>query len=71
MPYIQSMEITARRIMETLPPTTIVPSSAVMVIKLGFNGSERHAIYRQVENAKTNNIIMTMFFPLAIKANNG
>ena len=70
MPYAQSMEITARRIMETLPPT-IVPSSVVMDIKFGFDGSGSHAIYRQVENAKTNNIIMSMFCPLSIKGDSG
>ena len=65
MPYEESMKITATRIMETLPPT--IPSSVVMDIKFGFDGSGSHAIYRQVQNAKTNNIIMSMFCPLAIK----
>ena len=54
MPYEESMKITATRIMETLPQT--IPSSVVMDIKFGFDGSGSHAIYRQVQNAKTNKI---------------
>ena len=56
--------------METLPPS-ILPSSAVMNIKFGFDGSGSHAIYRQLENTKTNNIIMSMFCPLSINDDNG
>ena len=70
MKYAQSVQITAQRILETLPPST-VPLSAVMNIKFGFDGSGSHAIYRQRENTKTNNIIMTMFCPLSINTDSG
>ena len=70
MKYAKSMQITAQRIMETIPPS-ILPSSAVMNIKFGFDGSGSHAIYRQLENTKTNNIIMSMFCPLSINGENG
>ena len=56
--------------MENLPPS-IVPTSAVMNIKFGFDGSGSHAIYRQLENTKTNNIIRSMFCPLSINADRG
>ena len=42
-----------------------------MNIKFGFDGSGSHAIYRQLENTKTNNIIMSMFCPLSINNDNG
>lgn len=70
LPYSESMQITAKRIMETLPKQ-LVPSSAVMNIKFGFDGSGSHALYRQLENTKTNNIIMSMFCPLSINSDNG
>ena len=38
-------------------------------IKFGFDGSGSHAIYNQINNADTNNIIMTMFCPLKITTN--
>ena len=41
-----------------------------MNIKFGFDGSGSHAIYRQLENTKTNNI-MSMFYPLSINDDNG
>ena len=69
MQYAESVQITAQRIMETLPPS-IVPTSAVMNIN-GFDGSGSQAIYRQLENTKTNNIIMSMFCPLSINADRG
>ena len=70
MEYAESVQITAQRIMENLPPS-IVPTSAVMNIKFGFDGSGSHAIYRQLENTKTNNIIRSMFCPLSINADRG
>ena len=70
MNYAESMKITAERIMKTIPPS-ILPSSVVMNIKFGFDGSGSHAIYRQLENTKTNNIIMSMFCPLSINDEDG
>ena len=70
MSYAESVKITAQRIMEDIPPS-LIPTPAVMNIKFGFDGSGSHAIYRQVENEKTNNIIMSMFCPLAISSQSG
>ena len=49
LPYSESMQITAKQIMETLPKQ-LVPSSAVMNIKFDFDGSGSHALYRQLKN---------------------
>ena len=70
MAYEQSMKVTAKRIMESMA-TTIIPNPAVMNIKFGFDGSGSHAIYRQLNNEETNNIIMTMFCPLTIEDSSG
>ena len=42
-----------------------------MNIKFGFDESGSHAIYHQLNNEKTNNIIMTMFCPLSISSDSG
>ena len=52
-------------------PISLIPNPAIMDIKFGFDGSGNHAIYRQLNNEKTNNIIMTMFCPLALKSESG
>ena len=63
--FEKSMQLTANRILEGIPPSKI-PNPAVMNIKYGFDGSGSHAIYRQLKNKKTNNIIM--FCPLNISS---
>ena len=65
MKYSDAVQITAQRILETLPPT-VVPSYAIMNIKFGFDGSGSHCIYHQLNNVKTNNIIMSMICPLSV-----
>lgn len=40
-----------------------------MEIKFGFDGSGGHAIYNQLKNVMTNNLIIAMFCPLSIKDN--
>ena len=70
MTYSESMKITAQRIMEDIEPS-LIPKSAVMNNKFGFDGSGSHAIYRQLENERTNNIIMSMFCPLSINSESG
>ena len=66
-PFEKRMQLTAYRILESIPPSQI-PNPAVMNIKLGFDGSGSHAIYRQVNNECTSNIIMSMFCPLSISS---
>ena len=63
--FLNLMQLTAGRIMESIPKRQL-PTTAVMNVKYGFDGSGSHAIYRQLNNEKTNNIIMTMFCPLNI-----
>ena len=64
------MQLTASRIIEGTPDSQL-PSSAVLEIKYGCDGSGSHAIYRQLNNAKTNNMVMTMFCPLKLKSDKG
>ena len=40
-------------------------------MKFGFDGSGSHSIYNQLNNVQTNNIILTMFCPLAIENSDG
>ena len=68
MPYSESVCLTAQRILEQLP---YIPDPAILNIKFGFDGSGSHPIYRQVNNAQTNNMIMTMFCPLSISTETG
>ena len=42
-----------------------------MDMKFGFDGSGSHAIYNQVNNVFSNNIIMSMFCPLSIVDESG
>ena len=42
-----------------------------MNVKFGFDGSGSHAMYRLLNNGKTNNIIMSMFCPLSILSSDG
>ena len=68
--YAESVSFTAKRIMEDMP-ISLFPNPAIMDIKFSFDGSGNHAIIRQLNNEKTNNIIMAMFFPLNIKSESG
>ena len=70
MTYSESMKITPQRIMEDLEPS-LIPKSAVMNIKVGFDGSGSHTIYRQLENEKTNYILISMFCPVSINSESG
>ena len=65
--YISALTITIREILEC---SSIVPSSNLTVhIKDGVDGSGGHAIYHQVNNIDTRNIIMFMFSVLRITDN--
>ena len=68
--FTKSMALTTQRIVEDEDPSRL-PSSAVLDIKFGCDGSGSHAIYRQVNNAQTNNMVMTMFCPLKLKTDEG
>ena len=59
------MEITAKRILSTLPEFN--HESLQLDIKFGFDGSGSHAIYNQINNQQTHNIIISMFCPLSLK----
>ena len=65
--YVESVSFTAQRIMEDMP-ISLIPNPAIMDIQFGFDGSGNYAIYQKINNEKTNNIIMTMFCPLALKS---
>ena len=66
------MQLTAERILEDVPGLYLSDSGHVTLnIKYGFDGSGSHAIYHQVNNESTNNIIMTMFCPLSILNKSG
>ena len=65
--YKEAVTLTAGRILESLPETKI-PESVSLHIKFGFDGSGGHAIYKQIGNEQTNNIISSMFCPLKITA---
>ena len=59
--YVEALKITVLRtlqMIDELPPTG---STLKIRIKDGVDGSESHAIYHQVNNAKTHNMIMYMF----------
>ena len=70
LPFTKSMQLTAERIMQGTIADQL-PSSVVMEIKYGCDGSGSHAIYRQINNAQTSNIILTMFCPLKLKTDGG
>ena len=70
LPFTKSMQLTAERIMDDIPEN-VPASGVVMNIKYGFDGSGSHAIYRQLNNERTNNIILTMFCPLRITSESG
>lgn len=71
-PLIPSLKLTAQRILQNVPEHKFSGSDIILMnIKFGFDGSGSHAIYHQVNNEKTNNIIMTMFCPLNISSESG
>ena len=69
-PLIPAVKITMQRIIQNLPENVELSSEVQLTIKFGFDGSGSHSIYNQVNNAQTNNMILTMFCPLSIE-NNG
>ena len=73
-PLFDAVKITAERIILNLPlqrDITAELKSLRMGMKFGFDGSGRHAIYNQVNNVFSNNIIMSMFCPLSIVDESG
>ena len=63
-----AVAMTAQRILQ-LNNVDIPNGDLKMEIKFGFDGSGSHAIYNQINNADTNNIIMTMFCALKLITN--
>ena len=62
---LDAIQMTAQRILIQQDESTTVPEGDLSLeIKFGFDGSGSHAIYNQINNASTNNMIMTMFCPL-------
>ena len=62
-----SIEMTAQKILQEVPINKVsLSKSLFMKIKFGFPGSGSHAIYLQLNNENTNNIILTVFCPLDI-----
>ena len=73
-PLFDAVKITAERIILNFPlqrDITAELKSLKMDMKFGFDGSGSHAIYNQVNNVFSNNIIMSMFCPLSIVDESG
>ena len=72
-PFKGAMEITTNRILSNKNIFREVTNGDTLKlhIKYGFDGSGSHAIYNQVNNAQTHNIILTMFCPLSLETENG
>ena len=65
---ISAIKTTAAQIIPNLLEANIADTAELKLkIKFGFDGSGSHAIYNQVNNVQTNNIVMTMFCPLSIE----
>ena len=71
-PLIPAIKTTISRILpNVLDGNVDVPEDLRLKIKFGFDGSGSHAIYNQVNNIQTNNIIMSMVCPLSIETSAG
>ena len=68
--FAPAMKVTIQRILNNLVDTD-VSCELKLKIKFGFDWSGSHSIYNQVNNVQTNNIILTMFCPLAIENADG
>ena len=66
-PFLKALQITTARLLESgLKDKS--RSDLKMELKYGFDGSGSHAIYNQKDNVDSNNMILTVFSPLNIKA---
>ena len=65
-PLFKAVEITAKRIFQDIDESKL-SSNNNMKIKFGFDGSGSHAIYHQVNNVESNNMILSVFCPLRIE----
>ena len=64
---LSSTEITAQRILQEVPLNKVSVSNGLfMNIKFGFDVSGSHAIYHQLNNENTYNMVLTVFCPLDI-----
>lgn len=72
-PFKESMKMTTQRILckQTIFKDLTNGDKIKLQIKFGFDGSGSHAIYNQVNNEQTHNIIVTMFCPLSLEMENG
>ena len=71
IPFYNAIKVTAKQIFENLSTNNVVikTNSLHMNIKYGFDGSGSHAIFNQINNVETNNIILNMFCALDITEN--
>lgn len=60
--FTDAIKMTVERILLELDIQA--SESLELDIKWGFDGSGGHAIYNQINNANTHNIVMAMFTPL-------
>ena len=65
-----SLVASAERLI-TLLGIALQPGSYTMVAKEGLDGSERHAIYNQLGNVETHNMIIWMWVPLSVSQSQG
>ena len=63
---LEAIKTTTSRILETVSFDDGI-NTLHLYCKFGFDGSGGHAIFNQVKNAETNNLILTAFCPLEIK----
>ena len=62
---VASVQIHFKRLI-TLLGIALQPGSYTMVTKEGLDGSGRHAIYNQLGNVETHNMIIWMWVPLSV-----
>ena len=65
--FKDAITLSASRIIETLPLSSLTTNMTIS-IKFGFDGSGSHAIYQQVNNVDTNNMILVMFCVLKLQS---
>ena len=64
-PFLRAVQTTVLRIFSD-QELHITHNELTLKLKYGFDGSGSHSIYRQKNNAQTNNMILTVFCPLKI-----
>ena len=67
---VASVQVHFKRLI-TLLGIALQPGSYTMVAKEGLDGSGRHAIYNQLGNVETHNMIIWMWVPLSVSQSQG